>query len=387
MNEVAIAWQVGLLSGWGVLGTNLAVQIALRGLRPVLLSAGDPLGGDPLQRRVLEGAVAGSAALVARAAQGERLPFPMLHGLADRLGFPDYWGRVGGSPDVGFVFFEHVDIPAAAVERARALPLIIAGSGWNARVLAELGLTNVALCPQGVDPALFHPAPRTGHFRDRFVVFSGGKLEYRKGQDIVIAAFRIFHQRHPDALLLTAWHNPWLASVATLNRSPYVEGLPLPRPEGLAIEEWLAANGLPAGSAVDLGAVPNSAVAPMLREADIAVFPNRCEGGTNLVAMECMACGVPVVLSRNTGHLDLIEAVGGDCFVLEQQFDLGELAGMPGMLGWGESMVDEMVARLEEAHADRTLLRRRGEAAAAAMRDWSWEARVGGMLEAIATVT
>ncbi|MBF0394459.1 MAG: glycosyltransferase family 4 protein [Alphaproteobacteria bacterium] len=387
MDKVAIAWQVGLLSGWGVLGTNLAVQMGLRGIRPVLLSAGDPLGGDPLQRRALERAVADAAPVVERCAQGERLPFPMLHGLADRLGFPDYWGRVGGSPDVGFVFFEHVDIPAEAIEQARRLPLIIAGSGWNARVLADLGLTNVALCPQGVDPAHFHPAPRTGHFRDRFVVFSGGKLEYRKGQDIVIGAFRIFRQRHPDALLMTAWHNPWLASVATLNRSPHVEGLPRPLADGLAIEEWLATNGLPPGSVVDLGAVPNSAVAPMLREADIAVFPNRCEGGTNLVAMECMACGVPVVLSRNTGHLDLIEAVGDDCFVLEQQFDLGELSGLPAMAGWGESMVDELVARLEEAYADRALARRRGAVAAAAMRDWSWELRVGGMLDAIAKVT
>jgi glycosyltransferase involved in cell wall biosynthesis len=45
----------------------------------------------------------------------------------------------------------------------------------------------------------------------------------------------------------------------------------------------------------------------VLQEMNVAVFPNRAEGGTNLVAMECMACGLPVILSGNTGHLDLIE--------------------------------------------------------------------------------
>ena len=57
---------------------------------------------------------------------------------------------------------------------------------------------------------------------------------------------------------------------------------------------------------LDLGRVPNAGMPRILRECDVAVFPNRAEGGTNLVAMKCMACGVPTILSANTGHLDLI---------------------------------------------------------------------------------
>ena len=44
----------------------------------------------------------------------------------------------------------------------------------------------------------------------------------------------------------------------------------------------------------------------LLKQADLAVFPNRCEGGTNLVAMEAIACGIPTLLSANSGHLDLM---------------------------------------------------------------------------------
>ena len=55
----------------------------------------------------------------------------------------------------------------------------------------------------------------------------------------------------------------------------------------------------------------------VLREVDVAVFPNRCEGGTNLVAMEALASGLTCILSKNTGHLDLIRA--DNCLPLATQ--------------------------------------------------------------------
>jgi glycosyltransferase involved in cell wall biosynthesis len=89
------------------------------------------------------------------------------------------------------------------------LALIIAGSTWNERILRAHGIVATTTVLQGVDASLFHPAPRSGAIPHRFVVFSGGKLEFRKGQDLVLAAFRAFRQRHPEALLLTAWSSPW----------------------------------------------------------------------------------------------------------------------------------------------------------------------------------
>ena len=90
----------------------------------------------------------------------------------------------------------------------------------------------------------------------------------------------------------------------------------------------------------------------ILREMDVAVFPNRAEGGTNLVAMECMACGLPVILSRNTGHIDLIE--NDNCYTLDDQRQTTRgFAGIDGVQGWGESQIDEAVERLEQVYVDR----------------------------------
>lgn len=391
MKSIAIGWEVGVESGWGTYGMNLAIEAQKRGVRPDLFFVSSTLTLDPLRRRVI-------AQPLARAALNRRMVdlqdsyehgAPVLHALGDDLGIAGYAARLRGAPDVGVVFFECGTLTPEAVEAGRRLRLIITGSSWNQQVMARHGLTNTALCLQGVDPGLFHPAPTEKLFSDRFVVFSGGKLEYRKGQDLVVAAFKIFQQRHPDALLVTAWANLWPEGMKMLARSPHVQGIPAVRADrSLAVDAWLTENGLPASSFIDLGGMPNLQVPQVLRQADVGLFPNRCEGGTNLVAMEAMACGLPVILSNNTGHSDLIAEDHGDptCWSLDMQLPLGELTGDSFFADWGESAVDEIVAVLEKAYQDQAERARRGAAAARFMQSWSWAQRIGELLKAVDAV-
>src|SRR6516164_10285472 len=80
---------------------------------------------------------------------------------------------------------------------------------------------------------------------------------------------------------------------------------------------WATANEIPADRVIDLEYIPNYGAPTILREMNVALFPNRAEGGTNLVEMECMACGLPTILSRNTGHVDIIQNDG--CYTLDDQ--------------------------------------------------------------------
>jgi hypothetical protein len=50
-------------------------------------------------------------------------------------------------------------------------------------------------------------------------------------------------------------------------------------------------------------------VAAAAGQAHAAVFTSRAESGTNLFATQCLAAGLPTVLSRNTGHEDLAKVV------------------------------------------------------------------------------
>jgi glycosyltransferase involved in cell wall biosynthesis len=236
---------------------------------------------------------------------------------------------------------------------------------------------------QGVDRSLFHPAPRSGAIPDRFVVFSGGKLEFRKGQDVVLAAFRAFHQRHREALLLTAWSSPWSELTADAAGHPGIIA-PTVGPDGIPdVLGWAAANGIPADAVIALGPVPNIAMPHVIREADVALFPNRCEGGTNLVAMECMACGIPTILSANTGHLDLLN-LGDVALRLDRQG--GVCRSGTDTTDWGESDVEEMVERLEFVWRDRTAAAALGGRAARAMEKLSWRTQIALLLRAIEPV-
>jgi glycosyltransferase involved in cell wall biosynthesis len=310
------------------------------------------------------------------------LDYPVLHAL--RNGFEpdlDHQDYIGVC-NAGVIFFEDTAIGPDALGRARTYDVIVTGSTWNQEVARAAGIGHAIKVFQGIDPALFHPAPRRDLFPGRFVVFSGGKLEFRKGQDIVVAAFRKFRETHEDALLAFAWANQWAESVETIGEAPNTEGAPEPFDDGAAFDvpAWLVANGIPEDAFVDLGMPPNDHMPLILREADAALFPNRCEPGTNLVAMEAMACGVPAILSGNTGHRDLID--GENCYVLREQKPVAPAAGIAGTEGWGESSVDEAVAALEAIYDDRAAAATRAEAGAATLAGITWAHQIKKLLEA-----
>lgn len=391
LKSIAIGWEVGVESGWGTYGLNLALQAQLQGVKPDLFFVSPRLSVDPLRLRVLDPAIrrSGMNRKLLSLHDDYQHRAPVLHALGDQVAMPDFTAGLHGAPDVGVVFFESSVIPPENVEAAQQLPLIIAGSSWNQQVMERHGLRNVGLCLQGIDRSLFHPFPAERLFPGRFVIFSGGKLEYRKGQDIVLAAFKVFQQRHPEALLVTAWANLWPEGMQGLAASPHIQSIPQTRADrSVAVAEWLSAHGIPEGSYLDLGAMPNSQVPAVLRQADVALFPNRCEGGTNLVAMEAMACGVPVILSRNTGHTDLIAEVDGvpTCWPLEWQIPLGEITGDPLMADWGESSLDDVLATLEAAYADHDERHKRGQAAARFMEGWDWSLRIAQLLAMVEVV-
>ncbi len=385
--QAIIHWGVSSYFGWGVYGLNLArcwvgdpdiEPIAALPVREADLVV-DPLVRSAL-RPFLDRSAAFQAQLARHAGQSLQAGAAVLHALGNDLAAgPGAHGvRLTGRPTIGVAFFETALLSPEAVGRARAFDRIAAGSSWNARVLEAHGLGNVSVVLQGVDLALFHPAPRRGLFPDRFLVFSGGKLELRKGQDLVLLGFRRFAERHPEALLVTAWHSPWPGLARTIDARGLATPVVLGADGKPDVRAWAEANGIPAGQVLDLGAVPNALLPSILRECDVALFPNRCEGGTNLVAMECMACGVPTILSANTGHLDLVDDTA--CFPLREQRPMaGVGAGFADVPGWGESDIEEIVERLERVYGDRAEAHRRGERAAERMSRFGWERTADAM--------
>ena len=235
---------------------------------------------------------------------------------------------------------------------------------------------------QGIDQNLFKPRKRNNKFKDRFVIYSAGKLEYRKAQDVVSIAFKKFQKRHSDALLIFAWANQWTKIMPTINQSNLTIGCPdVSGQNDLLIDEWLVKNGLSDDTFVNLGMPPNNEIPKYISAADMGLFPNRCEPGTNLIAMEAMAMGLPCVISANTGHLDLI---GEDrCYPL---FDLRPVSPFPPyreVEGWREPSIEETLERMEEIYQDRAKAKKKGEEASKFLNKFSWSNQIDHLLSEI----
>ena len=383
-SRVLFNWQVSSFFGWGIYGLNLLLGWAGRtDLLPATIS---PLflhdiDIDPLELRRIRSALQSSftaqAELEKIAGQKATASGLVLQPLGNGLPLCPSAHNVylSGSPTVGVAFLERAPLGQEAHAQLQQFPLVIAGSTWNQKILEEAGAPRVELVLQGVDTSNFHPAPKRNFFANRFVVFSGGKLEYRKGQDLVLRAFRIFAQRHKEALLLTAWSSPWPDCARSIKES--ADMLPPPfTPDGkFDATGWTRINGVPDDQVFHCESVPNRAMARILREADVALFPNRAEGGTNLVAMECIACGVPTILSANTGHLDLLQ--DGTVLALRKQESLqGESEA-----GWGNSDVEEMVEALESVYQDRTAARTRALQGSANLSAFTWTRQMDQLAE------
>ena len=368
MSSTPVFWfGVSPFFGYGVYGVNLLRYFPEEILCAAEINLKDLEGLCPFTVESIRPRVQKSVTIAQIMAQNPTLEYEgVVMQPLDGIRGPD--PKLLGAKNVGVAFIEKTD-PRDS-EGVKQFDQIIVGSSWNQDYLRSHGVENVELVFQGIDPTIFHPAPRANYFKNRFAVFSGGKMEYRKGQDLVVLAFKEFAKRHKDAVLVTQWSSPWPEFAVSLNESGLAE--PIRPQEPQFQESWLKANGIPPEQFVVLSMVPNYRMGGVLREMDVAIFPNRCEGGTNLVAMECIACGVPTICSANTGHMDLIDR--GWCYPLREQTHIAREGGAD---GWGESDVEEMLCALERAYARREWdTASRGLGSFLIDGTWTWEQQI-----------
>lgn len=331
--------------GWGVVGDSLAN--ALSEITPI-----HRLGDDARAPQVVSGPLLQQTGLTYSPQPG-----------------------LGATRHVAYAVFEEDLTARRAAKETSGFDAIATACRWCENVLREAGLSTVTTIPHGVHTVRFSPARavRRRHL-DRFVVFSGGKFELRKGQDIVVRAFKAFAARHDDAVLVAAWHNPWKRIAHTMAASPH---FPLTIADDRSFDDllqrWLVGTGLDLSRVELVPRLANADLAAIYGNSDVGLFPNRCEGATNLVMMEYMACGRPVVATDFSGHRDILTEANSlrlRRWRLAPFFRDG--VGRPVAM-WCEPDVDEIVEALEYAYHDRSRLAALGCRAAADLSEFTWE--------------
>jgi glycosyltransferase involved in cell wall biosynthesis len=211
------------------------------------------------------------------------------------------------------------------IEEAKRCDMLLAPSRFVAESYVQAGIApeKVSVIPYGANLQQFSPGVRRvdGIFR----VLCVSQISTRKG--------------HVD--LLQAWRQ--------LN-------LPNARLEliGSMTDEMQTVLERYAGQFIFRGHVPHHELVHEYRQADVVVAPS-IEDGFSVVPLEAMACGVPVIVSRNAGVSEVIDD-GETGFVVP--------ARAP----------DRIASALESLYRSPELRRRMGETAERRMREsMSWE--------------
>jgi glycosyltransferase involved in cell wall biosynthesis len=287
-----------------------------------------------------------------------------------------------GSVNYGYTFFEN-SLPSDAKKNAARFDLVFAGSTWCRDRLQEKGITWSDVLIQGIDPRLFYPVnPDETDTTDYFTIYSGGKLELRKSQDIVIRAVKVMQDRHKDILFVNCWHNSWNFSMNTMIHSPLIKFNEQVKCSPEIIQKILAENGIDLERTITLPRIPQDQFKKIYDKTDVGLFPNRCEGGTNLVMMEYMACGKPVVASYNSGHKDVLS---GDNSILIKRMKPLELKSPSGDVTalWEEPDLDETIDALEFCYNNHDRIKGLGRKAGEDMKSFTWEYSARDLIEKI----
>lgn len=229
---------------------------------------------------------------------------------------------------------------AKYLRESRATP--IAMSRHGERQLEERGLEPLYV-PHAIDTTTFAPRDRdaaragcnipAGAFVVAMVATNMDQGPSRKGWVEALQAFRLFRDRHDDALLylhtdLTGQH---LGQGNGHNLAWLMEELGI-RPEHIRVTDPFA---------YDLG-LPAAELADIYNAADVYLSPSYGEG-FGITAIEAQACGCPVILSHATAQTELC---GSGWLVDGEPERINRYRAW-----WQRPSITAIVQALEEAHA------------------------------------
>ncbi len=163
--SVIFQWQASSYFGWGIYGLNLLLNWRVTPDELLVTSASvvnASIAVNPVEWRRIQPALQRSAELHHRirpfAGGPLQIDVPVLHALGNDFMLAaesEYGVKQLGAPSLGIIFCESTEFSADARERAKAYPLIVAGSRWNRDVLANAAIgSNPTACQPCLAPAM-----------------------------------------------------------------------------------------------------------------------------------------------------------------------------------------------------------------------------------------
>lgn len=242
--------------------------------------------------------------------------------------------RVGKGPFFGMPIFEVNGFNPQEVLHLESLDHVIVNSQWASSIVQKYCKVPVSVCPLGVDTSLFKPDTKLLEKKD-FMFLNVGKMEKRKGHDILIEAFNKAFSKNMDVKLYLLWDNHF----PNCNRQYWID---------LAKKSRMGSQIYP------LGRVDSpETVAMLMQQADCGVFPFRAEGW-NLPLLEMMACNKPVIATNYSAPTEYLKEENAYLldYTMEPAID-NEWKQFNGEFEWALPNIDQLVEWMRYVYRQR----------------------------------
>lgn len=276
--------------------------------------------------------------------------------------------HVGRGKKIGFPIFELDQFSAVEQWHLEAQDEIFVCSKWAKDIIIEnvKGIP-VSVVPLGVDTNIFDRRDQTEH--NTTVFLNIGKWEKRKGHDVLAEAFNLAFDPSDNVMLVMATSNPFLSPAESHKWEDLYKktkmGKKIQLVGRLATQED---------------------VAYLMQRSDCGVFPSRGEGW-NLEALECMACGLPVIATNYSAHTEFCNEDNSflvDINELEEAHDGKWFFGQGNWAHIGDKQIEQFAEIMRHIHkkkqAGEPIINFRGVDTA---NKFSWENSANKIVEAL----
>lgn len=234
-------------------------------------------------------------------------------------------------------FFETFPLTERQVANINSVDMFFVSSEWAKQVCLGSGVdekhVKVKVVPMGVDPIKFYPRPYDKHPETRF--FNMGKIEIRKGHDILCDIFNKAFTPKDNVKLYISWDNPFLSDTEKSEWESMYKNSPL-GPNIYFLPRL--------DSDVE--------VANLMGNMDFGIFPTRAEG-FGLPILEMISCGRKIITTDYSAHTEFCNENNSWRTKITEYEDAIDGKWFNGQQKWAallESNIDEMVDFLREAH-------------------------------------
>ena len=248
---------------------------------------------------------------------------------------------------IPYVPIDKYPVPNNVIEKLQYAYKIITYSEFGQKALAERGFTSTLIL-EGIDTEIFKPMNKK-EMRKKYGIpenvflfgMIGANKENppRKGYQEAIEAFKLFHDKHPEAAMF--FHTQQIS------------------PTGFPIKGLVKVLGIPGDKVFFLDDYRGSFnsrsqdIAEEINMLDILLHPSQTEG-FGLVPVEAMACGIPTIVNDTTAAPEqVIKGVTGEiCKTDRRRFTYDETWIFPADI---QDLYECMERLYQKLHGENTI--------------------------------